>query len=340
MLEGDLVDFSLPDILRLLSFTNKSGRLQVRNGPTLARIDLVDGRVRDASADATRLSLARRLLGAGLVDTDRLRASLDDDTEQLPTDLEFARRLVAAEAVEAASLAELVREQTVDALFDVLRWEQGRFRFIGGAAHDAETSGGAALDLSIRVEDLLEEAEGRLDEWRRILEATGPGTGVVGIVRPDGDGEAGLPSDGWSLLTLVDGHRTVDDLAELTGRGQFHTRELLETLVARGVVRVGEADDDGPVEALLTAHTALAAFERRLSGTDDDVLVDDPGPLQAHARPSTDPVPGRRDEQEERSEPTADPPIPLPSSARRRLLTDPEVDAPTVRRLRQGVEEL
>lgn len=340
MLEGDLVDFSLPDILRLLSFTTKSGRLQVRSGAAVARIDLAEGRVRDASADATRLPLARRLLGAGLLDPDRLLGCLDDDTEQLPTDFEFARRLLAAEAVEASSLAELVREQTVDALFDVLRWEQGRFRFEGGPAHHDASSHDVVPDRSIGVDDLLDTAKGRLETWQRIRGATGPGTGVVCIVRPDADDEVGLTPDGWSLLTLVDGRRTVDDLAQLTGRGQFHTRALLETLVARGVVRVGEADDDGPVEALLAAHTALGAYEQRLRGSDDDAPVGDAAPVPVQDRPATDPVPGRHDDAEDRSEPAAQPPIPLTVRSRRRLLTDPEVDAPTVRRLMQGVEEL
>lgn len=349
MLEGDLADFSLPDILRLLSFTHKTGRLHVRNTPILARVDLVDGRVRDASADAARLSLARRLLGAGLVDTDHLRTTLDDDTDTLPTDLELARRLVAAGAVEAASLAELVREQTVDALFDVLRWDQGLFRFAGGSPADAEGTGGAVLDLSIKVDDLLDEAEGRLKEWSAIRQATGPGTGVVSIVRPDEDGEVGLPPDAWSLLTLVDGHRTVDDLVELTGRGQFRTRQLLQTLVDRGVVRVGEADGAGPVEALLAAHTALAGLERRLSGTDDDAPADDGSSHPFRSRPSAAPnkapdqapdkAPGP-DPDQELSDPAPDAPIPHPASARRRLHTDPELDASTVHRLIQGVEEL
>lgn len=343
MLEGDLADFSLPDILRLLSFTHKTGRLHVRNDPTLARVDLVDGRVRDASANAARLSLARRLLGAGLVDTDHLRTTLDDDTDTLPTDLELARRLVAAGAVEASSLAELVREQTIDALFDVLRWEDGRFRFSGGPPDETESGGGAVLDLSIKVDDLLEEAEGRLGEWTGIRQATGPGTGVVSIVRPDADGEVGLPPDAWSLLTLVDGHRTVDDLVELTGRGQFRTRQLLQTLVDRGVVRVGKADDAGPVEALLAAHTALAGLERRLSDTDDDAPAADAPPQPFRSRPSAapdptpDPTPG---DDQELSDPAPDAPIPHPASARRRLHTDPELDASTVHRLIQGVEEL
>lgn len=319
MLEGDLTDFALPDILRLLSATSKTGRLHVQHDTVVARIDLVDGRVRDASADARRLSLARRLLGAGLVDAEHLRATLADADGELPSDLDLARRLVTAGSVEAASLAELVREQTVDALFDILRWPAGRFRF-DGAALTAGGDGAAVLDLSIKLDDLLADATARLEHWPDIESATGDGAAVVAIVRPPGDDEVGLPPDAWSLLTLVDGRRSVDELVALTGRGQYRTRSLLRTLVDAGVVRAGTGDDLGPVARLLAAHRVLANLEARLAG---DTPAEDPDDalevLEAQL--------------------PADEPLAHPTRARR-LAIDPDIDPPLVRRLMQGVEEL
>lgn len=288
MLEGDLTDFALPDILRLLAYTTKTGRLHVHSDGTVARIDLVDGRVRDASADATRLSLARRLLGAGLLDADGLRDALEQaDYQQLPTDLQLARQLVSVGHIEAAALAELVREQTIDALFDLLRWDDGRFRFERDTS--ASGDGAAVLDLAIKVEDLLSDAEGRLEAWQDVAEATGAGSGIVSIVRPDlDDDEVGLPADAWSLLTLVDGARSVDELVALTGRGQFRTRSLLRTLVERGVVRVAEPGSRGPVDDLLAAHASLASLEHRLGGAPP------PTPPRGGARPPAEFGPDER----------------------------------------------
>ncbi|MEX1178151.1 MAG: DUF4388 domain-containing protein [Nitriliruptor sp.] len=161
MLEGDLTDFSIPDVLRLLAFTSKTGRLTVAFDARHGRVDLVDGRVRDASAEADRLQLARRVLGSGVVEGSALLEVLDG-FDQLPTDLELARALVTAGAAEPGILAELVRAQTVDAVADLLRWPEGRFQF---TTSDPADRGPTVLDLAVAVDELLDETTRRLEAW-------------------------------------------------------------------------------------------------------------------------------------------------------------------------------
>jgi hypothetical protein len=47
----------------------------------------------------------------------------------MPTDLELARHLVEGDLLDAGVVADLAREQVIDALFALLRWEDGAFRF-------------------------------------------------------------------------------------------------------------------------------------------------------------------------------------------------------------------
>lgn len=264
MLEGSLHDFSLPDVLRLLAFTSKSGRLVLSDGERRARVELLDGRVRDASADARRLPLARRVLGAGLVEVDALTAALDAH-DHLPTDLELARWLASRTELDSSALSDLVREQTVDATFDLLRWETGNFRFDGPGGDAAR--GPSALDLLLGVDELLEETSRRLDAWPALVERTGPHDGVVSIRRPGREhAEVALPPDGWTLLGLVDGRRTLADLVDLCGQGEYRTRRALGALVDEGVIAVGAGDGIGPGERLLRDHARLAAKESALRG--------------------------------------------------------------------------
>lgn len=257
MLEGDLSDFTLPDILRLLAFTAKTGRLHIEGDRFHGRVDLVEGRVRDASADAKHLPLARRLLGLGHAEGDTL-VSVLKGRDRLPTDLELARELVGDHGFEPGLVASLLREQTVDAVFDLLRWERGSFRF--EMRTDADTS---PPDLDLKVDDLLAEADQRLDEWPGIEERTGAGNAVVTIARPSG-GTLDIDPEGWALLALVDGHRTVDDLVSLSGRGQFETRRTLGQLVDAGVVAVGDAGRGGAIEKLISDHRSLERAESAL----------------------------------------------------------------------------
>jgi hypothetical protein len=324
VLEGDLTDFTLPDLLRLLALTSKSGRLRLRAGHREGRVDLVEGRVRDASADATRLPLARRALGTGVIDGEPVLAAVQG-RDGLPTDLELARTLVGAGAVEASLLADLLREQVTDAVFDLLRWSEGTFRFAGVG----EVRGPSVLDLAIPVEEVLDEAGHRLEAWPTLAERTGDLDAVVVMSAPARERvEVSLPPDGWTLLALVDGRRSVADLVVLSGLGEYRTRRILAALCDEGVVTIGADAAEGPVGQLLAAHVALAALEAGTAPVASSPPTP-PRPTTVTAPPA--PPAGRG----------ADTPRPLRAHARTgRLRTDPSVDADLVDRLIEGVEAL
>jgi hypothetical protein len=263
VLEGDLTDFTLPDVLRLLAFTGKTGRLTIEADGTCGRLDLRAGRVREVSADASRLPLARRLLGLGVLGGGAL-SELLEAREVLPTDLELARDVVSGGLVDAGVLAPLLVEQTTDAAFDLFRWSAGSFRFTGAPEiEDAEE-----LEPALAIDELVEAVTERLEAWSDLVRRTGPLDAVVTIARPDGEAAGGtsvaLGPEGWGLLALVDGRRTVADLVSLSGQGEYATRRILAALRDEGVVTVGEPEESGPIEQLLADHRSLADLERSL----------------------------------------------------------------------------
>jgi hypothetical protein len=262
VLEGRLGDFTLPDILRLLAFTAKSGRLWVEHGGTRGRIEVLEGRVRDATVDAGRLGLARRLLGLDLVAPETVERAVAD-LDRLPSDLDLARRLIEVEAVAPEQLADLVREQVLDAVFELLRWEDGAFAFEAAAP---ASRGPSSLDLALGVDELLDEASRRLDAHDAVRERTGAGGAVVSIRRPGRErAEVALTPEGWTLLALVDGRRTVDDIVMLSGQGDYRTRRTLAGLLDEGVVAIGDAESAAPGDRLLAASRRIGALEARLA---------------------------------------------------------------------------
>ncbi len=364
MLEGDLSDFTLPDILQLLAYTTKTGRLSLHGSRTVGRVDLDDGQVLDASSDAHHLPLARRLLGAGLVTGESLRDVLDRSSE-LPTDVELADALAAAGVLDVEVLPELLREQAVDAVFDLLRWDEGSFRFDVHARIQPPTTAPAA---QWRAEELLAEAQERLEEWPGISERTGPGTAVVTIARPGRERDVNVTSDGWELLALVDGRRTVDDLISLWGQGEFRTRSVLASLVDVGVIAIGDADV-GSVETLVGDHALLAEIEASFADTSPPPVPPPTGPPDAvadaggevdesmHVDAEEPPEPWQSDATETDAEEPSDgddsvdgeaahddtgavTPLRADEDRGKRLRTDPSVDAELIERLIDGVESL
>jgi hypothetical protein len=305
VLEGRLGDFTLPDILRLLAFTTKSGRLWVTHEGTQARVGVLEGRIRDASADTSGLGLARRLLGQELIDGETLDGVLTS-FETMPTDLELARHLVEGDLLDAGVVADLAREQVIDALFALLRWPDGAFRF---EAQTAEQRGPSVLDLALTVDDALDEVERRVEAHAAVEERTGSPESVVTIRRPGRErAEVGLSPEGWTLLALVDGHRTVADLVRLSGQGAYRTRRTLASLLDEGIVAVGDAAEPPPAERLVRAHRTLASHEARL-GDRDVAGQSEPTPVEPSIAvgqpPAASVVPTQEPAPSEPSTPTA-----------------------------------
>jgi len=235
VLEGDLGDFSLPEILQLLGFTKKSGRLRLHGPSTAGCMILADGELMDVSADVARVGVVRRLLGRGHLDVDPLEEALRD-VEELPCDRRLLTQLVERDVLDADTAADVGRAQTLDQLTELLRWTQGSFRF----DLDAAAADGIDLDLGLSTEELLATATERLSAWDELNERIGAPEQVVVLAPPSPPRDVTVPADGWSLLPFVDGRRTVDDLVELAGRGPFDTRQTLLDLIDLGIVALGE----------------------------------------------------------------------------------------------------
>ncbi len=157
-----------------------------------------------------------------------------------------------------------------DAVFSLLRMEEGTFSFTAEARAETEGEPRSALDA-------LEAAEGRLEEWRPI-EALVPTAAVTLALRGDlPHDEVTVGRDRWRQLVAVAGGTTAGSFGEALGLDEVATGFAVHALVEAGLVEVGEptdategapADDGatdgagpeaeaGPVEGDLAAVVAL-----------------------------------------------------------------------------------
>ena len=358
MLEGDLGDFSLAEILQLLGFSKKSGRLQLHGPRSAGRMVLADGQLMDVTADVARLGVIRRLLGLGYVDPEPIEGILED-AEVLPTDRQLLSRLVAVEALDAEVAAQVGRNHAVESLAELLRWEEGSFRF------DADRDAGAGIepDLALPVDEMMEEARARLSGWEDLAERIGPGDQPVSLTSPVPPQDVTIPAAAWGVLMFVDGKRTVDELAMLTGRGPYDTRVALAELLDHDLVALGEQAASGQT-SVAEAVTRIAEIEARhhpgaavsdaaaafgAASQDEDDLDVAVAPDQdaERADAAVDAEDGRGGEAEDASPVELTPvdgdlgeaPNGLRTKVRdERLRTDPSIDEDLVSRLIDGVE--
>ena len=156
-LEGSLDAFSLPDMFQLLSFTKKTGGLHLAHDGSDGVVFFTSGQITGASADSSRQPLARRLVGSGTLTDEALTAAVDAAGQG--EGLGIVRALLEHGAVDADMLRRAATDQSVDAVFDLLRWRDGDFAFVMDEANPDD------VGVTLSVESVIADTESRQSTW-------------------------------------------------------------------------------------------------------------------------------------------------------------------------------
>jgi hypothetical protein len=248
-LEGSLDAFSLPDIFALLSMTKKTGGLHLRRPGAHGVVWLRDGQLTGGASDLSRLSLGRRLAGSGHVSDNLLSAAVEEVRRS--SELGLARALRDTRAIDEGDLHTVVSEHIVDTVFDLMRWPDGEFEFV------VDESNIDDVEVSRDVDEVVTESRSRLELWSAIDELVVTRTTGLSLAL-DLTEDPHLQRDEWELVALVDGRRTVGDLVDLCGRGEYAVVIALAELVGRGLIRT---EDSESVGALLRRQELVASLE-------------------------------------------------------------------------------
>ncbi len=242
-LEGNLKDFSLADMFRLLSSGQKTGTLYMTRPDAEGRVCFKKGRVFFASSNYNRESLGKRLVKAGVISEKQLRQALG--LQKIQKKEKAGRRLgqilVDEGYLDGKVLENFIQEQINDTLFDLFRWEEGDLRFEAEDTCEQEDIG-----ISVSVENIIMESARRLEMWNRIREriptletrfmmAAAPGEKSI---------EIHLKPKEWMLLCFLHGGRSVQELTELTGYNDFETAKILYGMHSAGLIeKIGAPDE-------------------------------------------------------------------------------------------------
>jgi Domain of unknown function (DUF4388) len=270
MLKGSLDDFTLSDIFRLLSFTKKTGKLEVKRSAGEGNVFFRDGDVYFAQSSLKKEPLGQKLIRTGALSEPQLLRALDLHAS---TGQRVGEILLEQGAITQEQLVNAVAEQIEDAAFDLLRWELGEFLFESHERFDVE------IPISVSVENLIMEASRRLDELE-VIRRKIPSADVVLAVAaapPDGARQINISPDEWRLLVLVDGVRTVGEICEAAGLDDFAGVRTLYGMISTGLLDIAEM---GPAESDDVMLTPPSPVDARIQGEDGEpeaeAVSDDP----------------------------------------------------------------
>jgi len=255
-LEGSFKDFHIADIVQLIGLQRKTGTLTLEGEEDTLSMYFHEGAL--VGGQSTRNPwehrLARLLVPRGVLTPEQLEGVLTLQREARKNlQVILAERRHLNKEAWGSMLAIEIRE----ALYRPFRWTTGRYRFVTQSSVDP----GEGRVSPIGSEDLLMEAVRRVDEWPAIQQRV-PSMALVHKLNPQGG--RGLPkqadSNEAAMLTLVDGKRSVQELVDASGLGEFEALRGLAKLVGAGaIVSVGPPAAPARAEAPTEAGAGVPA---------------------------------------------------------------------------------
>ena len=240
MLSGSLDDFTLPEVLRMLAALGKSGTLDVSRRAGSGRIVFRDGAVIYAETELAKSHLGQKLVGSGKMTDLQLRQSLD---VQAATGDRLGHILLVSEVISPEALREAIEAQIEDSAFELMCWEAGEFKWTTGDPEETDA------DVSLQVDDLIETISARLEQRKMMQERLVTTSAVPRL--SDGPPQAAsinISGPQWRLLALVNGVRTVSEIARSAGSPEADARRIFLDLASVGLIEVDAAAKEIPDE--------------------------------------------------------------------------------------------
>jgi tetratricopeptide (TPR) repeat protein len=238
-IKGSLKEASLADVCQLLALGHKSGCLSVADGSRFGQIYFEKGRITYARIVNRRDRLGDILVREGVLAQRQLEQVLEHQARE--PDRRVGELLVSYNFITHTELKHYIRLQIEEAIYHLFTWSRGNFFFEPDATPDE-----ADLVVTINPESLLLEAARRVDEWS-LIEKKIPSLDLLFDV--DGErvrgSEAQLTSEQQQILPLLDGTRTVQELADQTRLAEFDVGKALFGLIQAGFAhRVGRKAEE------------------------------------------------------------------------------------------------
>jgi CheY-like chemotaxis protein len=261
VLQGALEELPLPALLHHLHGLRVSGALLLRSGKTRKAIQFRDGRPVGVRSNQVSECLGNLLVRMGLIDRPTLKETLRrmKRGEGLQGEV-----LVAMEVLSEAEVANALRVQAEEKLFEIFEWTTGTFEFRrGGRLKGASTLGLDRNPASVIVSGVTTRfSMARIDaelHGHRGKTVVAAGESPFYLFQ-----DLTLDAPAKCVLQRVTEGTSVAELLDAGGT----SRRILYALLAAQVVELRDADQRGP-DPSVTAN-AVAAARARLASVRTD----------------------------------------------------------------------
>ena len=242
-IKGSLKEAGLADVCQLLALGQKTGCLSVTDRSRFGQIFFDRGRITFATIVNRRDRLGDLLVREGELTHEQLTEAVDAQGEE--PDRRLGQLLLERGLIDGTTLTAYIERQIEEAIYYLFTWKRGNFYFEAGKTpHHGE------ILISVNPESLLLEGARRVDEWS-VIEKKIASLDLVFDLDRDRLEEATveLTSEQRAVVDLMNGERSVEEIAEISGLGEFGTGKAIYGLVQAGFARrVGRRTAEATVD--------------------------------------------------------------------------------------------
>jgi Domain of unknown function (DUF4388) len=238
LLQGNLKEFSLPNVLQLVKMSAKTGALSITRKGESGKIFFRGGQVYFATADPGTMPLGERLMKSGHLTAKQLKAALAEQKKKSGKG-RIGAIMLEHGYIDRPTLEQAVRDQIEDVTFNFFSWNDGDFSFEAD-----ETVTDEDIFVEMNVESVIMEGCRRIDEWDLIFSTLGSLERVPRLCydeKVEKDGGVTFAPDQWRVACLVDGRHDINTVLTECGLDRFNGAKIIYDLYQAGLLIVNDS---------------------------------------------------------------------------------------------------
>ena len=218
-LSGNLGFVPLDEVLRLLARAGQKGAVEIQGDGTSGRIFFTRKGIALATTREDE-DLRSHLINTQYVDSDQL------------ADAESGRSTLKAVAEERPEFVELLREMTVESIYQLSH---------NGSTFEVEEDAATpyASPNPFELESILTDSARRANDWAEVEDILSDMAGIIRMKRDLGDRtEVTVSNDAWKLLSELGFGSSVSEMASRLGTTEFWTAKVASDLTSRELLTI------------------------------------------------------------------------------------------------------
>lgn len=231
---GQLKHFNLSDVLLDLQRSEKTGVLEIKNGPICNRIYIKNGDMIFAASNQEDDRLGEVLLKAGRITLEQYYESVE---VMKKTGKGQGTVLVELGYLKPKELIWAVTQQVEEIILSLFQWEDAEFELKEGPLPSEEL-----ITLKISAANLIYRGTKKIDKFHYLRKTCPPADAVLYFSTDPLDlfQDITLEDKDKEMLSFIDGNRKMEEILSLSPMDNFQTMKTIYALLSARIVEIKE----------------------------------------------------------------------------------------------------